>query len=562
MTDAAIQGELLERRDLGPGVSVNGQPLEKSAGIGGGGYEGADRLGRELATWRPTISSPDQIIGKDKLLLDGRTRDIQRNSGPMQGASNVHKDSIVGSQYRLNATPAYRTLGLDEMWAEEFQIEVEEKATLFFESDQHWIDVSGRNTLTDMVRLAIGCYFTGGEVVATMNWMSGINRPLRSAMQMIDADRVSNPNDEQDSKFLRRGVKLDKNGAPVGVYIRRAHPTDFTQSENLFVWDYWPIRKTWGRLNLLHVLEQQRPDQNRGVSDMVSALKETRMAKKFHEVSLANAILQASYAAAIESELPPEMAFQSLGAEEGGWMGANMSLLQGIADYSRGGKNLEIDGTKLVHLFPGTKLKMLPAGTPGGIGEKLEESLHRNISTALGISYEEYTHDYSKTNYSSSKAAANKTLRFALSRKRIVADQTANAIYGCTLEEMITEGHLECMKSIIKRDPEFFYRPLHKEALLRASWIGSSRGQVDELKETQAAVLRINSGISTFETECAKLGNDYRDVFKQKAREEALRKALKLDFGSGATKPGTMSAARGNDPKQQEEGEEDDGLDD
>ena len=557
---AALQGELQERRDLGPGVSVIG--TEKRAGLGGGGLEGADRIGRELATWRPMISSPDTIINKDKLMVDGRARDMQRNSGPMQGAANVHKDSIVGSQYRLNVAPAFRTLGLDEKWAEDFQIEVEEKFTLYAESPECWIDVQGRNTLTDMVRLAVGCYFTGGEVTATMNWMTGINRPLRTSMQMIDADRVSNPNDAQDDKFLRRGIKLDKNGRPLGAWVRRAHPNEVLALADRYSWEYWAVRKTWGRLNFLHILEQQRPDQNRGIADMVSVLKETRMGKKFHEVALANAIVQASYAMAIESELPPEMAFQSLGGEDGvGFMDANLSLLQGIAEYSRGAKNLEIDGVKIPHLFPGTKLKMMPAGVPGGIGEKLEQSLNRNISAALGMSYEEYTHDFSQTNYSSSKAAANKTMRFMESRKRIVGDATANAIYINTLEEMITEGHLECMKPIVKRDPEFFYRPFHKEALTRATWIGSSRGQVDELKETQAAVLRINSGMSTFEKECAKLGNDYRDVFKQKSREEALRKALKLDFSGGAVKPGTMSTQRKTGSQDQTEEDDDDGLD-
>lgn len=557
---AALEGELIERRDLGPGVSVNGQPLSKNMSLGGGGgLEGADKIGREMASWTPVITTADQIIGKDKLMVDGRARDLQRNSGPMQGAANVQKDSIVGSQYRLNVAPAFRTLGLDEKWAEDFQIEVEEKATLYFESPECWIDVQRRNTLTDMVRLAIGCFFTGGEVASTMNWLTGTNRPLHSAMQMIDADRVSNPNDVQDDKFLRRGIKLDKFGAPVGAWLRKSHPRDITALNDRYVWDYWPMRKTWGRLNFLHILEQQRPDQNRGIADMVSVLKETRMGKKFHEVALAKAIVEASYAMAIESELPPEMAFQALGGEDGiDFMDANLRLLNGIAEYSRGGKNLQIDGVKIPHLFPGTKLKMLPATGAAGIGEKLEQSLNRNISAALGMSYEEFTHDFSQTNYSSSKAAANKTLRFMESRKRIVGDQTANAIYINVLEEMITEGHLECMKSIIKRDPEFFYRPFHKEALTRATWIGSSRGQVDELKETQAAVMRINSGMSTFEKECAKLGNDYRDVFKQKARETALKKALGLEFLDGSTKPGTMSSQRNS--KQQED--DDDGLDD
>ena len=139
-----------------------------------------------------------------------------RNNGPTIGASNTQKDSIVGSQYRLNANPAFRYLGLDEVWADEFQMEVEEMFTLYAESDAHWIDVERKNSLTGLVRLSIGCFFAGGETVGTMNWMRG-RRPFRTAMQIIDANRVCNPNDVQDDKFLRRGVRLDRDGAALGL---------------------------------------------------------------------------------------------------------------------------------------------------------------------------------------------------------------------------------------------------------------------------------------------------------------------------------------------------------
>src|SRR5690606_7179979 len=82
-------------------------------------------------------------------------------------------------------------------------------------------------------------------------------------------------------------------------------------------------------------------------------------------------------------------------------------------------------------------------------------------------------------------------------------------------------------------------------------------GQVDELKETQAAVLRIANNLSTEEIEVAKLGHDYRDVLKQRAREMRQRQALGLPEPAGnATKPGTLSSQRGN--TQDDNGGDDD----
>jgi capsid protein len=76
-----------------------------------------------------------------------------------------------------------------------------------------------------------------------------------------------------------------------------------------------------------------------------------------------------------------------------------------------------------------------------------------------------------------------------------------------------------------------------KEAFTRATWIGSGAGQIDELKETQAAILRVQSGLSTYENEIAKLGGDYREVFAQAVREQKYIEKNELQFLLSAKRP-------------------------
>ena len=546
---------------------VNERP-QKGAAIGMGGFDGADRASRDMATWRPRVMSADAIIndGGAKLTMDTRARDLVRNNGPILGASYVHKDSIVGAQYRLNLNPAYSVLrrlnpGLkfDEVWAEEFQEEVEDLFNLWAESIDSWVDVQRSLSFTGLIRMGVGCYFAGGEVLATCNWMRGSGRPFSTAFQLVDCDRLSNPHDVSDDKFLRRGVVLDRNAAPTGVWIRDAYMNDGMRSGgDSFTWTHRPMYKQWGRLHTLLVRNLQRPEQTRGVADMVAVLKETRMANKFHDTTLANAIANASFAATIESELPPEMVSDMLGAKDGKErVSAAQTLMQAMADYARGSKNMEIDGAKIVHLFPGSKFKMSPAGKIGGVGEGFEESLFRFISAGLGISYEELTHDFTKTNYSSARAAANNTQRFTSARKREVADTMANAMFRNWLEEALDMGILTTMVPFLRKKPDLFYAPLNRDALCRASWIGASRGQVDEMKETQAAIMRINSGLSTYEIESARLGNDFREVFRQRSREKKLQESYGLSFDTTPKKPGTVtsmqSTAQNNDTDTEED---------
>lgn len=522
-------------------------PLKDAAN---GGYEGAASTSRELATWRPSLRSPDLDINSDKANIDARARDMARNDGYATGAVAAHRDSIVGGQYVLNAQPDWRALGVDKKWAEEFQSIVEPKFSLWAESPENWPDASRRNTFTGLVRLAVGTSVLTGEVLATAEWLRSnyTRRPYSTAIQMVDPDRLSNPDNRSDTKFLRRGIERDMFGAPNAFWFRTNHPSEGWEDGGQWTWRRVAARKPWGRAQVIHIFEQLRPDQSRGVAEMAAVLKQMRMTSKFQDVALQNAVLNATYAATIESELPAEVIWEQMA---GGDSKAMTAYLDQLAAFTGGAKSLHLDGVKIPHLFPGTKLNFQRSAVPEGAGEAFEESLLRKIAAGLGLSYEEFSRDYSKSNYSSARASMLHTYKSMQAKKKMVADRFATAVYALWLEEAINMGEVPMPPGA---GPDFFYQGLNKEALIRCEWIGASRGQIDELKETQAAVLRISAGLSTYEKEMSKNGDDFRRVFEQRKREEEMIKELGLSFNSNATKPakdnagGTLNEqAGGND---------------
>ena len=485
-----------------------------------GGFDGASKISRELSSWRPALQSPDQQISAAKETLDARSRDMVNNDGYATGAVAIHKDAIVGGQYMLNSQPKWHMLGMDEVWAEEFQREVEAKFSLWAESSMNWPDASRINTLTGLVRLAIGTFVMSGEVLATAEWLPRQGRPYSTAIQMVDPDRLSNPNGKDDTVDLRRGVERDKYGAPVAYHIRANHPGTFYSEQDNFTWRRVPTRKPWGRQQVIHIIEQLRPDQTRGIAEMTAVLKQMRMTQKFQDIVLQNAVLNASYAATIESELPPEAAYAQIG--QGGSTEWATQFLTQVAEFSGNSRNLHMDGVKIPHLYPGTKLKLQNAGQPGGVGSSYEESLLRHISASLGLSYEQFSRDYSKTNYSSARASMNETWKYMQSRKKMVADRFATQVFALWFEEAMNKGDLT---TVTKSMPSF-YDGINREAYLSCQWVGASRGQIDEMKETQAAILRIQNGLSTYEKEASRLGDDFREIFIQRAREKRMMEEL------------------------------------
>lgn len=503
-----------------------------------------------------------------KGLVDARARDVGRNDAYVQGGATIHKDGIVGAMYVLNAKPNIDALAtasptFTEDWATEFQKEAEALFTIWAESPRKWVDASGQNTFTSLIRLTTGVYTFAGESLATVEWINERGREFKTAIQMVDTDRLVQPDTAMQNPMIRGGIKHNTRGKHLSFFIRVDHPSDFRSLmlSSTATNAYKEVRaeKPWGRKQVIYIREQMRVDQTRAVSDIVSALKEIHITQKFRDVTLQNAVVNAMYAASIESDLPPEAVYGQLGSGNVGQSVADYaeSYLGAVSEYVGASKHMKMDGVKVPHMFPGTKFKLHPAGNPGGVGQDFETGLLRYIASSLNISYEELARDFTKTNYSSARAAMASTWRFMQSRKKLVADEMANAIYRLWLEEAINSGRLKTfpasMAGLLYTDGVL---NLMFDALTSCDWIGAARGQIDELKETQAAVLRIKYGLSTHEDELARLGKDYRKVYAQLEREVQERE----DRGIELFEDNSVNAASGTtrEADAEDEGTQDD----
>lgn len=530
----------------------------------GGGLEGAERTTRETVNWTPPNISIDAQMSAAKPMADLRARDSVQNDGYAMGAMAIHKDSIVGAHYRMNSRPNFRALKAlgftaDEVWAEEFQKAAESQFDLIGDSPSCWLDAAGTKTFTEMVRLVVGSWVIAGESLGIAEWLKGPQRPLRTAINLLPPERMSNPYYVSDTRRLRQGIEQNKFGRPLAAHIRANNPGDWLLADSLSMrWMRVPWTKPWGRRQVLHGYAPMQPYQTRGLSEMVSVLKQMRMTRKLQEMVLQNAVIQASYAATIESELPRDMVAEMMGAGDGNQDMSNNYLRQ-LLEYTSGSKNVNIDGAKVPVLYPGTKLNVSPLSAPGGMGEDYEQSLLRHTAAGLGLSYEQFARDYSQTTYSSARASSAETEKFMVSRKKGAADRFATEVWHLVLEEMISNDQLPLPGKMKRAD---FYKPLAKEALGRCSWIGAGRGYIDRLRETQAALMAIRGGLSTYEREAALMGEDYRDVFEQRAREQRMQReaGLGLDTSPASVDKKSVSEedTRGDDDNEQDDEQEED----
>ena len=81
--------------------------------------------------------------------------------------------------------------------------------------------------MSQMLRLGFRHKLVDGDALAQLVWLPkrrGYGRArYATAVMLIDPDRLSNPQQQFDQRYMRGGVKIDEIGAAVGYYIRQAH---------------------------------------------------------------------------------------------------------------------------------------------------------------------------------------------------------------------------------------------------------------------------------------------------------------------------------------------------
>lgn len=532
----------------------------------GGGIEGAERTSRETFSWATSRLSPDQAIHTIKDEADARVTDMAVNDGLSQHAIRVQKNSVVGAQYRLNAKPDYRVIyGKDNRAAQEYGEELaavaEARFNLAAESENCYFDMGGMMTFTDMVRLVVGSCALSGEAFGAVEWEDHYERPFKTAIQMIAPSRVCNKDNLPDDNLpngnkRRRGIISTRGGKPIAFECRKGHAMEWYANPLSDEWMTIPAELDWGRKQMLFIRETLQIDQTRGLSEMVAALKHVRMTKKFSEVTLQNAVINASYAASIESEMPSADIIAAMGGGQQGLqsaLGTYMGMLQG---YLSGSENIAIDGSKIPQFFPGTTLNMKPMGTPGGVGSDFQAALIRFVALTLGLSPSDLSRDFARVNYSGLKGELAIAERDTGVKKKAWADKWATGVYRLWFEEEMAQGNLPLPPGRNRTD---FYRNggLMKDAYTRCTWIGSGRGQIDEPKETAAALARIDGGLSTYEIEAGRLGQDYRELFAQRAKEERQAKAAGLTFVRSTASANLIAADRAAAAQSQQDQQND-----
>jgi lambda family phage portal protein len=487
-------------------------------------YHAASLGAKDMASWNPLRMSPDAALLGELDTINARGDDLARNNGVAAGAERTYVDNVIGPRVSCKPNPDRIALKRDATWVDEWSTIVEAEWKSF--ADGLYFDAASRLNFHGATRLQARTVASAGEMLALPLWLPDRGSRWSTCLQLVDPARLSNPNGKMDSATLRGGVEIDTYGAPVAYNIRKTHPGDWFGLMGTLgggEWERVPAWTAFGRQRVIHTFEPDRIGQNRGKPLVASVARMFKMYDHLGIEKLRSVVLNAMIFAAMETPLDQEAFVAAFGGDK-------------INDYQTALNEwrVQMRGGAIIPLPPGTKLN---AFVPNGVDDALDSFatlMLRHIGVGLNMPYELIFKDFSKTNYSSARAALLEAWRYFYSCRQMVSDGWCAPIYDLWFEEAVNKGIIPDCKPA-----EFYAR---RVAWTQAKWIYTGRGWVDPLKEAQAAGVRMDNNLSSEEDEAAEQGRDARTIREQRARELAHEIELEKQYGLPA---GSM-ARKGN----------------
>lgn len=490
----------------------------------------ASRRAREMREWLPPLESADvEMLGETETIA-ARSYDLERNNGIAAGAIRTQIDNIVGTGLRLAAKPDWRALGRTREWAEEWGRIAEAKWRTF--ADTPDFDAARQLTFGSMTVLQMRAAFLTGDALALPLWLP--DRPgakWATALQAIDSARLGDC-DGVITETRRNGVELNQYGEPIAYHIRKTHPGDLFTLGGDMTFERIEARTAWGRRRVIHVFEKLRAGQTRGKAILASVMGAFKMLDRYQSSELQATVANAMIAAFIETPMG--------GEDIAALFGDSKAYMN---ERNAAGFDVKLEGASVIPLFPGDKMSAFNPSRPNTAYSAFVEAVLRYISAGLNMPYELLMKDFSKTNYSSARAALLEAWRYFMARREWISTYWADPCYELWMEEAVSKGEIDA--------PDFYD---NRAAYCRCRWIGPGRGLLDPLKEAQASDTRMKMGMSTLEQECAEQGDDWEDVLIQRSRERSFALSLGMsDIHAGPVQGGAPGTSYPYPPAQEDE---------
>ena len=481
-----------------------------------GGYEGASGERRALKDWSVLDGGPNNDSLGDLPTLRARSFDLERNAPLAAGAFAVQLRDVIGDGLTPKPRLDLEYLGLTP----------EQGAAWCRQAMRIWWAVAGSTPRLDLARRiawpqqqrqALFTSLAGGDCWTIFRFRKDAGDLLGIKLQLLEANRVSQPQAQPETDTFRDGVEVNHDGVVQAVWFSNRHPAErWAPGGGTLSWSRVPMVDAAGHPLVLQLFDQKRPGVLRGIPYLAPVIETLKNLTRYSEAELMAAVVASMFTVFVKGGYKP-----------------GLGELDDELPSDAG--QIKLGTGAIVDLAEGEDIVMADPKRPNAQFDPFFLAMVRQLGSALEIPYEQLLNSF-QSSYSASRAALLNAWRSVRTRRGWFVDQFAQPVYERVMREAISRGLLSA--------PRFFVDPIAQAAWLTCEWTGPTMPEIDPVKAVTAAKMRVEEEFSTRDREASELnGTDWAENHTQRATEERMRRADGLDVESTAERVQVESLA-------------------
>lgn len=416
---------------------------------------------------------------EDQRSARDRARSMERKNPIAGGALERCAENVIGTGIQIEPqtdSPEFNTEAAD--WWESWKKTSDVRGKCHFDARQFMV-------FKTMMR--------DGDIGDLM-----IDDGFDGKLQAIEGDYIESPIGKYNGGMMVDGVEMDAAGRPARYWIKSIDPLTYKPTFTAVdAKDFVFLARTFGLNDV------------RGMTAFITSFDMFDMILGYFEDTVTMSRLATWYTIFIQKTNPQPVIEQLRTSTNGA--GESQRVLNGEPGQIMIGK-------------PGEEPKLLNPGMPNQSFPEALAAFVRPVGLAFGLPLEQLLFDWSRANYTVSRAIKMQIQRTADRLQQEFANLYVSRIYQWALSKAVKNGRF---KSIV---PDRFWA--HE-------WIPQPLPLVDPVKEIAAAAAAVELGVDARSYIARGMGYRFTELCKTNRDDEALMRlyGLRVSSGSGTSNP-------------------------
>jgi len=361
--------------------------------------------------------------------------------------------------------------------------------------EREFIDWAKAVGLAEKLRTMRMARAQDGEAFAMLVSNDALDSPIKLDLRLIEAEQVATPDLLPDDRRGVDGIVFDPFGNPREYHVLKEHPGGNRFRFNL---DYDRVPAD----AMIHWFRADRPGQSRGLPDILPALPLFAQLRRFTLAVIAAAETAAEFAGVLYTDAPPS----------------------GEADPIEPMDAIELEKRMLLTMPGGWKMGQVHAEQPATTYAEFKNQILNEIARCLNMPFNIAACNSSGYNYASGRLDHQTYFKSIRVEQAHIGAVVLDRVLDAWMREAARVFDLRWL--LLKQRGRFAHQ-----------WFWDAREHVDPAKEAMAQERRLASNTTTLAMEYAKLGLDWEEQLRQRAKEKRLMEELGLTATEALPKP-------------------------